>query len=173
MGVFVGVNLIHHASDDQTDFAPTKEEMVGFTFDSPNDHVLLRNIFDAVKAIPNNLVMNPDYLDYDTSDLIRKKYHCLGNPYGGPTIDADGSLRCCGYRKGKLTSKLHIFDLPKKLEQWKDAVMEDAMACAGCSWGYMLMYKKLLADPEFGKKVFTKHAIKGLEESKWSQRKIE
>lgn len=173
MGVFVGVNLIHHARDDQIDFAPTREEMEGFLLDKPGDVAHLAEVFQQVKDIPNNLVMNPDYLDYQVEKLVAKAFHCAGNPYGGPTIDADGSLRCCGYRRGKHTSKLHIFDLPKKLDAWKEAVHQDASECAGCSWGYMLMYHKLLAEPEFGKKVFTKHAIKGLEESKWSNRKIE
>lgn len=173
MGVFVGLNLIHHARDDQTDFAPPKEEMADLLFDKPGDAALLADVFQQAKHIPNNLIMNPDYLDYEVEKLVAKAFHCGGNPYGGPTIDADGSLRCCGYRKGKYTSKFFITDLPKRIDDWKEAVLQDASECDGCSWGYMLMYHKLLSEPEFGKKVFTKHAIKGLEESKWSQRKIE
>jgi hypothetical protein len=172
MNVFVGVNLIHAATDEQTDFAPPAEEISDLLF-GKGDEIILREVFDEVKATPGNLVMNCDYLDYDTKMLIGKNFHCQGNPYGGPTIDADGSLRCCGYRKGRFTSKMNIFDLPKGIDDWKENLYYDAMECKGCSWGYMLLYHKLLEDPEWGKKVLINHAIKTVEESKWSKRKIE
>ena len=109
----------------------------------------------------------------DYSHLISMNWHCLGNPYGGPTIDADGSLRVCGYRKGELTSQMSIFDLPDKWEKWRLSVFDDAMQCPRCGWSYPWMYdywKK--REPKFGKKIFSSHAGKHIPKQKWSERII-
>ena len=177
IGVFSGVNFIHWNKDGKYDFFPSAEELEGFLF-SPQDMVELLSIFQRTLKQPHT-IQHPEILPTDGDSIIQlstMSWHCGGNPYGGPTIDADGSLRCCGYRKGTVTPDFSIFDLsdPRQLPNWKSAVYHDAMACPGCSWSYprMFAYWKY-NDPDFGKKVFTKHAGKHIPEKKWSDRRTE
>jgi len=92
-------------------------------------------------------------------------WHCQGDPYGGPSIDADGFLRCCGYRKGLRTNRLHIWDLMLghvSWDTWKATVKEDAMECPGCTWSYPRLYAQYKGRNEnFGIDVVQRHARLG------------
>jgi hypothetical protein len=106
--------------------------------------------------------------------LLQMKWHCGGDPYNGPTIDADGTLRCCGYRKGKYTPKMTIFDLPDHIDHWEEMVYQDAMECPGCCWMHpMQVHYWQETDPEMGRKVLVNHAGFHIDKNKWSKRKIE
>jgi MoaA/NifB/PqqE/SkfB family radical SAM enzyme len=174
LGVFVGVNLIHYNKDGGFDFFPVKEELSDLLF-SENDHDSLVAVFKEVLA-DKGLLQNPAYLRLiiEQPSLLEMKWHCHGNPYGGPTIDSDGSLRVCGYRKGIHTPKFTIFDLPAKLNEWREAVQQDAMECVGCHWTYPIMYHDELAKgSEHAKDVFIRHAGGDVPPEKWSNRKLQ
>jgi MoaA/NifB/PqqE/SkfB family radical SAM enzyme len=158
LGVYSNINFVHWDKDNSFDFFPGKDEMQSYII-KPEEYDELRNVLDEVKQ-NGILVQNRQMLDMDVNRLVEMEWHCKGDPYGGPTIDADGSLRVCGYRKGERTSKFNIFDLPKYGEQWEQAVYEDAMDCPGCSWSCPWMYQYWNnLDPNTGTEVFTKHKI--------------
>jgi MoaA/NifB/PqqE/SkfB family radical SAM enzyme len=172
-GVFSGLNFIHYDKDGGFDFFPAKEEIESMLFEKK--HLpLLREIMDKILfSREDYLVQNIAMLAEDVEALTDMGWHCKGNPYGGPTIDADGRLRCCGYRAGKRTPQFTIFDLPQRWDDWKEAVYQDAMECCGCFWSYPWMYHTLQdSDSVKVKDVFVKHAGKHIDPTKWSDRKI-
>lgn len=172
LGVFVGINFIHWNSDGKFDFFPQKEEIQHLLFD-PTDYPYLDSILDQVLKKPG-LLQNPQFLQLPAKTLATMGWHCNGDPYGGPTIDSDGKLRCCGYRRGTHTPKFSIFDLPEKEAEWKEAVRMDAMECPGCCWSYPWMtHYWQQVNPELGKAVFTKHGGDHIPEEKWSKRKLQ
>jgi hypothetical protein len=159
LGAFSNINFIHWNKGGRFDFFADLEFMEPMLFTSM-DYPEIRKTLNKVLEDPG-LLQNPEMLDVDVNVLANMGWHCKGDPYGGPTVDADSTLRCCGYRKGSKTPKFTIFDLPEKTEEWKKAVYLDAMDCPGCSWSCPWMYhywKK--NDPVMGSKVFKVHAIK-------------
>ena len=171
-GIFVGINYIHWNKDGNYDFFPEKKYLERFVF-SEKDIPIIKDVIEQVKSIEGSLLQNVEILDFDIRETINMNWHCKGDPYGGPTIDADGSLRLCGYRKGKYVSKMTIWDLPKFYAAWKTMMKADAKNCPGCSWSYPRMYAYWRDnDPTFGRKVFVSHAGKHIDENKWSERKI-
>lgn len=173
LGVFVGVNFIHWDKDGGFDFFPPKEELSHLLFEKDFRRYNLENILKDVLANPG-LLQNPEMLRESPQLLSSMGWHCNGNPYGGPTIDSDGALRVCGYRKGIHTPNFSIFDLPERLEQWKQAVKEDTMDCPGCAWSYPWMYHYWKnKDANMGSKVFAKHAGEHIPETKWARRKLD
>ena len=174
MGIFAGINFIHWNSDGNFDFFPEREEIERLVFpDTDEMHAMVRRVLNIVLREPG-LLQNPEMLKVDTKILLNMGWHCKGNPYGGPTIDADGTLRLCGYRKGTYTPKFTIFDLPEHWAEWRKAVKRDAMECPGCSWSYPWMYHYWKnKDKDMGTNVFIKHAGNHIEKEKWSKRKQE
>jgi len=176
MGVFIGVNVIHWNKDGKFDFFPDAFDLIdnGFLFNK-HDVPDLREVFEKLYANSDALIQNKEMLNPLLADkLIETDWHCRGNPYGGPTIDSDGSLRCCGYRKGERASQYHIWEMPKKFRYYMMAVEADAMDCPGCFWSYPWMYKYWeKKNIHFGKKVFVNHARPELSKNKWSKRKVE
>lgn len=171
--IFCGINFIHYNKDGGFDFFPKKKDMKEFLFDTPEKRRGLKNIISEIADLPNT-VQNFEMIKEPIEMFLDMEWHCKGDPYGGPTIDASGALRCCGYRKGKRTSKFHIFDLPERIDDWREAVYADAMDCCGCGWSYPIMYHYWSDhDKEFGRKIFANHAGKHIPESKWSRRNLE
>lgn len=175
-GIFVGLNFIHYDKDGRFDFFPNKEHLKDFLFNTTEDRDALYQVLQETLGIKGHIIQQPEVYTFDRKhldDLLDMNWHCGGDPYGGPTIESDGSLRCCGYRKGEYTSMLNIFDLPRHSGIWRDAVREDALDCPGCSWSYPRMFHYWLRNPEFARKVFTKHAGKHIPPEQWSNRKVE
>lgn len=174
LGIFAGLNLIHWSKDKKYDFCPPEEDMKDFLF-RPWEYPVVTTLFEKLLK-GDYLIYNPEYLEAIIAkpELIYMGWHCQGNPYDGPTIDADGSLRVCGYRKGTRTPNFTIFDLPEKTQEWQEAVRLDAMECPGCIWvcPFIHHYWKE-TDPVMGEKVFTSHAGTHIDEKKWSKRKTE
>jgi MoaA/NifB/PqqE/SkfB family radical SAM enzyme len=173
MRVFIGINFIHWNKDGQYDFFPSYDEIEHLLFKKEDSMEVTKMMFQ-LREIEGNLIQNPEFIIQRPSILTQMGWHCKGNPYGGPTIDADGQLRCCGYRRGTHTPVMSIFDLPGNWDIWKDLVYKDAMECPGCAWSYPWMYHYWEAtDPRMGEKVFVKHAGRHISKDKWSKRKIE
>jgi len=172
IGVYIAVNVIHWNKDGKFDFFPNREEIEELLF-KPSDYADLRRAIDEALEVDEGYLQNPDFLRLPVEVLTEMKWHCQGDPYGGPTIDADGSLRVCGYRKGAYTPKFKIWDLKDsdKVKQWQEAVRKDAMECPGCAWAYPWTYHYWHEkEPEFGEIVFANHASKKLDISKWKKR---
>jgi MoaA/NifB/PqqE/SkfB family radical SAM enzyme len=157
--VNININFIQWNNGGGFDFFPSFKSMNQLMF-SENDYPKLRIILDEVLQ-NTEFIQNPQMLLLSFPEMLGMKWHCQGNPYGGPTIDSDGFLRVCGYRKGKYTSKFSIFDLPSKTEAWQQAVYTDAMECPGCSWSCPWMFHFWEEhDAEQGKQVFINHNTK-------------
>ena len=156
LGVYININFIHWNSDGGFDFLPVAEEIRHLLFTPADVLEVSEMIVDVLESSP--FIQNSEMLEQSFADMALMQWHCEGDPYGGPTVDADGSLRVCGYRKGARTAKFTIFDLPRKLDEWKEAVYLDAMDCPGCSWScpWMFQYWKR-KDPEKGSRVFAYH----------------
>jgi len=170
MGVFTAVNFIHWNSDGGFDFFPGKEDILDLLFRRDDFDDLFR-VLEEVQSSPG-LLQNPQYLEEDVRCMTQMGWHCGGDPYGGPSVDADGRLRVCGYRKGRYTPQFTIFDLPDKLEQWKEAVRMDAAECPGCYWSYPWQYRYWKEHNEgLGTAVFQRHAGRHIPPEKWSKRK--
>lgn len=164
IGVHAGINFIHWDKDGKFDFFSDEAEMTDLLF-REKDYSNLRKVLDEVLQLDKGFLQDPEFLQQPVAKLVEMGWHCQGDPYGGPTIDADGSLRVCGYRKGTHTPKFKIWDLkdPVKVKQWQEAVKADAMECPGCAWQCPWMYsywKK--KEPDFGTDVFVKQSSKKL-----------
>jgi len=172
--VFIGVNVIHWNKDNGFDFFPHSKNIRDFLF-SKRDIPKLQKIFENVLGIKDALIQNREMLNPNlVPHLIKTDWHCRGNPYGGPTIDSDGMLRCCGYRKGKQASQYSIFDLPKSFDSYMKAVEADALECPGCFWSYPYLYKFWEGrNGNFIKKAFVNHARPDIPREKWSIRIVE
>lgn len=165
LGVFFAVNFIHWNLDGGFDFFPEKEEIQHLII-PPEEYPEVEKTLELIIADPG-LTQNLEMLKTPIEQAINMGWHCEGNPYEGPTIDSDGSLRVCGYRKGKRTSQFTIFDLPEKKEEWKKAVYLDAKECPGCFWPCPWMYHHMEKDIGIG--VFTKHAAKHIPQELWTK----
>ena len=173
-GIFIAINFVHWNKDGNFDFFPNKHEISDLLFTEDSERSLLKKEIRKTCSIQGNLIQNLEMFQSDYDHLIDMEWHCEGNPYGGPSVDADGSLRVCGYRKGKYTPELSIFDLPNKFDEWKERVKQDASECPGCGWSYPWQYKFWqYNDVNFRKDVFVRHAGKHIDKSKWAKRKVQ
>jgi MoaA/NifB/PqqE/SkfB family radical SAM enzyme len=173
--VFYGVNFINWNADGAFDFFPERQYIDDLTF-KPEDTAQVQMVLDTILNKPGSRMQSPEVITQirDNPELLQMKWHCGGDPYGGPTIDADGTLRCCGYRKGRFTPTMTIFDLPGHEDHWEEMVYQDAMECPGCCWMHPMQVKYWRErDPEMGKKVLVKHAGRHIDEKDWSKRNIE
>jgi hypothetical protein len=150
MGVITDVNLIHYNIDGKFDFFPARAEMSEYLFPKGNLKQWASVVFHEFQKVLEEpkfkkWIFNPEYFGDQMSPLglLNYRYHCNGDPLGGPSIEANGYLRVCPYRKGDRVSKMTIFDLDsrKGILDWKIAEMNDAMECPGCSWGCSMYYK--------------------------------
>lgn len=170
-GIFCGINFIHWDKKG-FDFFPSEEEMKLFLMGEED----VLELEYCISKIGKNYIQNFEMLKEDVHLLTSMGWHCGGNPYGGPTVDSDGSLRCCGYRTGSRTKNFSIFDLEDvtNIPLWREAVYLDCKECPGCFWSYPWMYHYWLnSNDEFGKKVFVNHAGKHISSERWSKRRLE
>ena len=171
LDVFIGFMFLHWNIDNGYDFFPPKEEISNLMFTKEDWSLVdttLHTLLDT-KAFWHH----PEFMRQPASMLTTMGWHCKGDPYGGPSVDSDGTLRVCGYRKGTRTPKFSIFDLPKLAKEWQEAVYEDAMDCPGCSWSFPWEYHYWKEkDPAMGEAVYTQHAGSHIPKNKWSQRNI-
>jgi MoaA/NifB/PqqE/SkfB family radical SAM enzyme len=171
MGIPTGINFIHYNKDGGFDFFGTAGDLKDYVFQEEDRDDFLE-VMSTIKANLGMLQSTPQ-LELTFDEVVSMGWHCKGNPYGGPTIDADGTLRVCGYRKGTRTPKYTIFDLPEKENEWREAVRMDAMECPGCSWSYPYMtHYWECRDDDFGKKVFNDHAGLHIAKEQWAERRI-
>lgn len=182
----MGLNFIHSDVDGKFDFFPSTAEM-------KEQGLLLtdRYRFQMVEKAREDLFVRlhmtgkhkvfglEDFLDipmkFGITGVTNTQWHCEGNPYGGPTVDVDGSLRLCGMRKGEEVAEMTIFDLDKKggWAEWKRRMKRDGAKCPGCLWNCARMHKYYRDRPELAKQVFVNHAMPNVGDGKGTKRVIE
>jgi len=144
MGVHFNINALHGALDKGFDFFPP-HVLLEHNLIGPNSDTA-HTVIDMLRLMHSNnpYFQNADMWNKHTPQhLLGQRWHCNGNPYGGLTVDADGSMRCCGYRPGVSCPDLNIFDLMESdeaFDMYTDAVQEDAHLCPGCSWSCPMMW---------------------------------
>ena len=123
----IGLNYIEHGDGDDFDFAP---EDCPESF-SESDEKLLRSFSNSAKAIYadfSNIIQTPyEYIkDYKQAITLNRPCNMVI-----PCIEADGSLRKCGYRTGNFNINILDADIFVR-NLYKDAVK----VCKGCYWAY-------------------------------------
>jgi len=161
--IWCGVNTIHWDVDGGFDFFPKREVIENLLLtqeDIDRAAVIIQGLYTAGKlAIQNPL----DYWDAWREYGVNLNWHCnLPMIY---TVDADGSMRCCGYRKGTYSPQFTIFDLETQdgIDAFWEAWLKDQRECPGCFWAYGWLAERLLIHEEdkvFGLNVFQTHDSK-------------
>ena len=126
----IGLNYIEHSDGLDFDFAP---ERCPEAFSS-SDIELLRqfsNVMAEVYKQFGNFIQTPyDYIqNYESAITLDK--HCN---MVIPCVDADGSLRKCGYRTGNFNSLNILSDLTK--QDIRNLYINEVSRCNGCYWAY-------------------------------------
>lgn len=157
--IWCAVNTIHWNKDGGFDFFPEKhviEHLLLTQKDIDSDAIAIKEAhLNGLLAVQNP----PKFWSAWQEHGAKLDWHC--KTFQVITVDADGSLRCCGYRKGINSSCMSIFDLktPLGMEQYYDAWVKDQHECPGCFWSYPWQAEFLQPhDNNFGTQVFTQHA---------------
>jgi MoaA/NifB/PqqE/SkfB family radical SAM enzyme len=166
-GHWVAVNVIHWNKDGGFDFFPTKEHMEEFLID---DVELFNETCDKMKQMVVDGEVKcqnmPEYFDALKEHGLACDWHCSRPCIY--TVDADGSMRVCGYRKGIRVTNYNIKDLqdPDKLEQYKKDWKCDSDDCPGCFWSYYWFAENFIDtnDVEYGSKILKDHASRNWKE---------
>ena len=158
-GIWCGANTIHWDVDGGFDFFPERKKIEHLLLtqkEISRDAEHIKSLYlTGELAIQNP----PEYWDAWEEYGVNLSWHC--NFPQILTVDADGSMRCCGYRKGTYSSAMNIFDLPNQLDNYWEAWQRDQLECPGCFWSYPWMAEHLLvkeSDKNYGLEVFQAHA---------------
>jgi len=158
LGIWSAVNPVHWDKDGEYDFFPPREAIEGDILDKADVESFADAIKEAQLAGEISLQNPPEYFDAWKKHW-NLDWHCsLPLVY---SVDADGSMRCCGYRRGSRVPEFKIFDLdnPNKLEKFWAAWHEDAAECPGCLWSYWWQAEFLMGEEEgFKREFFQTHA---------------
>lgn len=157
-GIYSGINPIHWDKDGGYDFFPPLSILEDEILTQSDIDGFVGEIKAAQQRCEISLQNPPEYFDAWKKHGANLDWHC-----SLPliiTIDADGSLRCCGYRRGDHASTFHIFDLEEEInyDAYWDAWREDMQNCPGCLWSYWWMAENYLPDDaQFGYQLFQTH----------------
>lgn len=161
--IWGAVNIIHWDKDGKYDFFPPKEQLSEFLIDDKEKFLKLCSQLKKLTKEGKVMIQNPpEYFDDLAKYGLELNWHC-----SKPliiTIDADGSLRLCGYRRGEKIKKFTIFDLldKKRFKEYQKVWEQESKKCPGCFWSYWWMAEYFLKSKqlEYGKKVFKTHYSK-------------
>jgi len=167
--IWGAVNSLHWDIDGGYDFFPSKEHLGDLVI---TDEKKFQALCKKLKELTTNgeiMVQNPpEYFDALAKYGLNMGWHCT-QPYI-VTIDADGSLRLCAYRRGNKITEFSIFDLvdEKKFEEYKKIWREESRECPGCFWSYWWMAENFIFtnQREYGTKVLQSHFSKYYREEK-------
>jgi len=164
-GIWTGVNIIHYAKDDLHDFFPPREEIEDLLL-TDKDLPLMREKAEEMKELIRAgqvMVQNvPEFFDAGLEHGIKLDWHCKYLTI--LSVDADGTMRTCGYRRGNRVSEYTIFDLLSE-DYWHNFVRDwrkDMQECPGCFWSYWGLSewyyeRKLGGITDFGVEYFQTH----------------
>lgn len=159
-GYWSGMNTIHWNRDGRYDFFPP--------VDAIQDLLITQDQIDKCADVLSEMLLRheialmnpPEYLEAWRQFGANINWHCTQPLIY--TVDADGTMRCCGYRKGFYSPKISIFDLETHngVYRFWDAWKKDQKECPGCFWSYPWLSEFFLTkeDYDFGMKVFQVHA---------------
>jgi len=131
------VNFIEWSSDPLFDFASMKSNMGSIVWDGTDEEreevrQVMSDIYDLSRE-PGMVVQTSDAYLKNAPDFYDKlDRHCEG--LTGLGMDADGSLRVCGYRLGSELRKYTIFDIPSRKSEILELWRQELAQCDGCYW---------------------------------------
>ncbi|MHC4750068.1 MAG: radical SAM protein [Planctomycetota bacterium] len=158
-----GLNVLHHNQHDPMfDFFPPPEEMEEWLLtkeDLPRMTKVVEKITKAISEKRLMLMNTPEFLQAWLEYGIDLNWHCTLPLI--LTIDSDGTMRTCGYRKGDRVEKYSIFDLQndKKWDKFFKDWELDRKDCPGCFWSYWWLAEQQYMEEsaEYAKEYFQKH----------------
>ena len=162
-GIWGAVNSIHWDIDGMYDFFPPKELLKDFIIDDRKRFLEVCKELKELTLSGEIMIQNPpEYFDALALHGLDMSWHCTQPLI--ITVDADGMLRLCGYRRGTVVPKFSIFDMidRRKFEEYVKVWKKESQECPGCFWSYFWMAENFICtdQKEYGTKVFQKHSSK-------------
>jgi len=155
--MWIAFNTLHWAQDDGYDFFPPRTELEHLTLSEQDIKFIADDVLWQINEFGVSMQNAPEYFEAWKEYGAALNWHC--NLPVILTVDADGSMRACGYRKGTRCSNMHILrlDLANYWQAWE----ADQKECPGCFWGFPWQAEFYdQNDREFGKLLFQIHANK-------------
>jgi len=167
--IWGAVNSLHWDIDGGYDFFPSKKRLGNLVITDEKKFLALCKELKRLTINGEIMVQNPpEYFDALAKYGLNMGWHCT-QPYI-VTVDSDGHLRLCAYRRGKRVPEFTIFDLEndKKFEEYKKVWKEESQECPGCFWSYFWMAENFIFtnQEEYGTKVLQTHYSKYYKEKK-------
>ena len=153
IGVWFGVNPIHWDKGWTPGTNKKISDLSGFDFFPPEhmieDELLTGKTFQVHSAIDRlkdardnhgaKVFNGDDQLDSMAEFVPHgNTWHCTRPTT--ITVDPDGHLRVCGYRRGEECNKISIYDFEEDAvgttQRWLKAWYTDMVKCEGCAWSY-------------------------------------
>lgn len=154
-GVQSSANFIEWRREPEMDFFSPKADMADLCWDgTPEEAQAVRSTMAEIKLlsrVQGMIIQTVDqYLDDAVHHYNDLNLHCEGHI--GPAIDADGTLRLCGYSTGRKSQKWSVFDLPGNRHRFMEDWMVDLNRCSGCHWHYveMIRIQPRILNPQSG-----------------------
>lgn len=162
-GMWVAINTLHWDIDGGFDFFPPRASLEHDMLSADEMRQVAETIKDAQEKGDIALQNPPGYMDAMIEHGTDHSWHCSKPVIY--SVDPDGGMRCCGYRRGADASRVHVFDLETDegdAAYWQ-AWRTDSAACPGCLWSYWWQAEDQLdpakkSDDDFGHRFFQYHA---------------
>ena len=139
--IHVGLNFVEYSPENYMDFATSFNKAHSYFF-TKDDIPLLKKLEEEINSLDNKYkarIQNPlDYLsNYDYIINLNRRCALKSLSMG---IEADGTIRLCGYRQ--LKKKLTVKDLEENPEKVLSEIEKEHEECHGCYWSYPYTIEK-------------------------------
>lgn len=147
-GVGSAMNFVEWQKEPQYDFFSKPEDMAPMLWDGSDAerNLVKKTMLEiaALSRVEGNIIQCPDDFALDAHRHYDKlDQHCQG--IIGPSVDADGTMRLCGYNRGDKVMDMNALDLtPDRFEEFMEKWEDDLWKCKGCFWSFVPL---LNADP--------------------------
>lgn len=142
-GVEYAVNFLHWAKPGETgwDFSSPPDSMRDLLWDGSDKEraeveAVMREVHRISQAHPGRMYTYDDYLLHAHNHYDKLDVHCAGMI--GPSVDADGTMRLCGYNTGDPRGvggfSVRELSIAKSAEVFQRVWTQEMEACSGCLW---------------------------------------
>jgi len=151
------INPVEWRHNETFDFFSKKEDMMDLVI--PDKQLLdveqmIRRMFELTRR-PGYLIQNNDkFLRNYTRYFNTLDLRCNGGV--GMGMDCDGTLRRCGYNRGREISKYTVWDIAKDPDKIYDIWLADAKSCEGCYWSWIYSLEEDHEAAVLGSEYYTK-----------------
>jgi len=141
----VAFNFVECSMGQDFDFAPSREICKDYMI-KESDYIVFEKFVGRMKNLKrkywSRIQVPLEYL------LNFKKVVELNSPgdnrYCAISVDCDGKLRLCGYRRGREICNYSVFDLERDdmFSKIYDIWMKEVLGCGGCFWVFPFLLKQ-------------------------------